>query len=355
MSRLAETLQDNLPRLTGDNDLISGNLKTEPCDFIVEEIPVYLPCGDGEHFYLWIEKEGLSAEQLLIHLSKSLEVKRSDIGVAGLKDRHAITRQWISVPGHCENLIDRVPTESVRVLQTSRHQNKLKSGHLRGNKFTLMIRNVDQTMLEHAFDKREQILQLGVPNYFGTQRFGINAETLALGEQLVRGEKDPQSIPPQRRKFLTRLALSSVQSALFNLVLAERIRNGTTHRVQLGDVLQVTASGGPFVCTDPATDQTRFDRREVVTSGPIFGPKMKTATDLPGELESGMLKQFALTSADFERFKKLTAGTRRPFLLWLEDLELQVVPVGLQFRFSLPSGAYATVVMREFLEDSVPV
>ena len=351
MPRLSESLQLHFPRLSSEDNLITGTMKTRPSDFIVDEIPAYQPSGTGEHLFLQIEKEGVSAEQLLIHLAKTLNVKRNDIGVAGLKDRHAITRQWISVPAECESQVSNVTTDGIRVLESRRHQNKLKTGHLHGNRFSIFIRDVLPEMIQHSLSKRDSILRLGIPNYFGDQRFGVNSETLELGEQLLKGESNPQSIPIQKRKFLLRLALSSAQSALFNLVLAHRIREGICHRVLPGDVLQVTSSGGPFVSTDTQTDQHRFDQREVVTSGPLFGPKMKMPVGVAAEIETQPLSEHQLTLADFQRFKKLTTGTRRPLLLWLDQLNVAPTDNGLLFQFSLPAGAYATVVMREFLAD----
>ena len=351
MSSLTDFALQTLPRFSADENRFEGTLKSIPSDFVVEEIPAYLPSGEGEHIFLLVEKEGISAEQLQMHLSKTLEISRNELGIAGLKDRHAITRQWVSVPFRCEHKFKEVESEFIRVLEVSRHQNKLKTGHLKGNDFKIVVRDSPKNSFARSVAVQESILAKGVPNFFGSQRFGRDAETVRVGEQLLRGEIEPQSIPKQRRKFLTRMGLSAVQSALFNAVLKERMERSTTHTVLMGDVLQVTASGGPFVCTEAEVDQLRFDKREVVTSGPIFGPKMKSPFDEAGELESTVLKQFDLTPEHFTRFKKLTPGARRPLILWLDELSVEEVNEGIQFQFSLPSGAYATTVMREFLID----
>lgn len=352
MSSLTNLAEQPLALLTASIPGIGGELKITPEDFVVEEIPIYLPSGDGEHLFLWIEKNDISAEQLQQHISKTFRISRDDIGVAGLKDRRAVTRQWISVPAGCEAHIENLNTPQIKVLETRRHGNKLKTGHLRGNRFIIVVRNCVTGADELATQIHQQILQLGIPNYFGSQRFGIDGETLQTGQDLLSGVLDPQRIPRQRRKFLTRLSLSAVQSALFNAILSARIEQGTAHQVQYGDVLQVVQSGGPFVSTEPTVDQLRFDQREVVTTGPLFGPKMKQPASPLLEFELGFLNRCGLTLDDFSKFKKLTSGARRPLLLWLNDLEVISVDNGLQFSFALPSGAYATVVLREFMKNT---
>lgn len=334
---------------------IAGRLKTTPEDFRVEEVPAYEPSGDGEHLYLWIEKRDISADFLLRHLARTLDIHREEIGMAGIKDRRAVTRQWLSLPVAAEPRLDQVPTDDIRILRVSRHANKLKTGHLRGNRFDILVR-LDPGALqqgdacEAALRIVEQIAALGVPNDFGDQRFGIDGETLQLGLALLRGASTPEDIPRKRRTFLTRLALSSVQSWLFNQVLARRREAGILHQVQPGDVMQVTASGGVFLAEDVSVEQKRFDLRETVLTGPLFGPKMKQASGSAVELERSVLGDSGLTDSSFRLYRKLTPGGRRPLLLWPEGLSVSPDPLGLRFRFTLPPGAYATVVMREFLQ-----
>lgn len=340
------------PCLTPDQLVITGRLKTEPDDFIVEEIPAYSPSGEGDHLYLWIEKRDISADYLTGHLARSLRVKRDDIGMAGLKDRRAITRQWVSVPGSAEANIDAVNTDAIRVLETSRHTNKLKTGHLKGNRFEIVLRDTPPEQFKIAQDLVDLIAVRGVPNYFGEQRFGIDGETLSLGIRLLKGEADPRDIPGHRRKFLLRLAASAVQSSFFNAILAQRLLEGWLHQVQVGDVMQVCASGGPFVVEDATREQTRFDSHETVITGPIFGPKMKAPSGRPAELEQRILDAAGFTHEIFRAHSKLTPGTRRPLLLWPGDLKVEKHPLGLKLNFELPSGSYATVVLNEFLKQS---
>ena len=342
---------EELPCLTAGLAGIGGVLKERSEDFLVEEIPAYLPTGSGEFLYLWIEKQDLSAEQLTSHLAKFLKIAHQDVGMAGLKDRQAITRQWVSVPARCEPLLTEVRHEQIRVLEAQRHGNKLRTGHLRGNRFSILLRSVTPDAVKRATAIADELRQTGVPNYFGEQRFGRDNETLELGFGLLRGERRPGQIPHARRKFLLRLALSAVQSHLFNQALAARIRAGTIHTAQPGDVMQVVASGGPFVVEDPAREQPRLDQHEIVVSGPIFGPKMKFPSGEVAEHESELLKSAGLDLDAFTRFANLTPGTRRPYLIWIDDLQLAKEGNGLRLSFRLPSGSYATVVLREFQKN----
>lgn len=341
-----------LPYLTADLPGIGGDLKQQPGDFEVEEIPAYLPVGAGEHLFLWIEKTGLTTEQLTKHLVHTLRVPHRDIGVAALKDRHAVTRQFISVPAKFADRVPAVETDQVRVLSATLHQNKLRTGHLRGNRFSILLRNVPPNALESSNAIASRLQQSGVPNYFGEQRFGAAGETAMLGFDLLRGEQTPEDIHPSRRRFLLRLALSAAQSVLFNQLLAQRLLAGELHCVIMGDVLQVVASGGVFLCEEIATDQPRFDSREIVPTGPMFGPKMKGATGAVGLRESQVLQDHSLTLENFQRYLDLTSGTRRPYLIFPMDLDVSTEPGGLRFRFSLPSGCYATVLLREFQKDA---
>jgi tRNA pseudouridine13 synthase len=334
---------------------LSGRLKSVPEDFLVEEIPAYEPSGAGEHLYLRIEKRDVSADFLLGHLSRTLGIRREEIGMAGIKDRRAVTRQWISLPATAEPRLGQVPAEDIRILHVSRHTNKLKTGHLRGNRFEILVRfDAGGQPLDEPYATAsriaERIAAQGVPNDFGEQRFGIDGETLQLGLALLRRESAPEKIPRKRRKFLTRLALSSVQAWLFNQVLSRRREAGILHQVQPGDVMQVVASGGLFLVEEAAVEQSRFDRRETVLTGPLFGPKMKSPSGPARELEQLVLAGSGLTETDFRQYRKLTPGGRRPLLLWPGELTLSPDPHGLRFRFTLPPGAYATVVMREFLQ-----
>lgn len=325
-----------------------GRLKDEPEDFVVEELPAYEPSGEGEHLYLWIEKRDVSADSLQAHLSRQLGCARLDLGMAGLKDRRAVTRQWVSVPAKCESRICAIETDDIRVLRCERHRNKLRTGHLRGNRFVIRLRECDDVAAAAAIAR--QIEDRGVLNLYGDQRFGFDGETLRLGLALLAGDRSPSSLPASKRKFLLRLALSAVQSALFNEVLARRLAAGTLQRVQDGDVMQVVRTGGPFVAENVAIEQARLEQGETAITGPMFGPEMKSPAGAAAEFEMQVLQDWNLTPSAFERFRNLTPGTRRPLTVRAENLAAQAEEADLTLRFELTSGAYATSVVREFVK-----
>ena len=340
------------PFLTADLPGTGGTLKTVPEDFIVEEIPAYEPIGSGEHLFLRIEKRDLSHEQLLDHLCRALHLRQRDIGAAGMKDRRAITRQWVSVPATCEEQVDSIEGPGVRLLEAALHTNKLKTGHLRGNRFRIVIRDVAADAIGPARQIVERLLEFGFPNFFGRQRFGRDDDTLRLGRDLIAGRSRPEELPPARQRFLTRLSLSAVQSQLFNEVLAERVRDGLLPKVLYGDVMQVTGSGGRFLVTAEAIEQERFNEGETVTTGPLFGPKMMEPLEEPAEREARVLARHGLSVDDFARFAKLCPGTRRPLLVRPRDLSIAECEHGLELTVTLPSGCYATVLLREFLRTT---
>ncbi len=322
----------------------AGVLRQALEDFQVEEIPAYLPCGEGEHVLFEIEKRDLTTDQVVRELARRLRLSSGDIGTAGLKDRRAVARQWLSVPARAEAELARLDIPGVRLLQRGRHRNKLRTGHLIGNRFRVRLSGVDPA-LDAEVDRRcQELRRRGAPNYFGPQRFGFGGANRMLGLRILRGE----ARCPDRRRL--RFLLSAVQSDLFNDVLARRIQQELFERVLPGDVLARDDSRGMFLCTEPAVDQQRLERFEIHLTGPMFGPDMRAPEGRPAELENAVLAQANLTSGDFERFSKLTRGTRRPLRVRLEDLSWQREGDGIRFAFSLPPGAYATVVLGEILE-----
>ena len=366
------SLTDDLPRLTAELPGISGRLKTVPEDFVVEEIPAFEPSGDGEHRYLWIEKRDVSHEQLLRHLASALSIRTRDIGTAGMKDKAAVTRQWVSVPAKPQAagaaLVD---SDEIRVLRESRHPHKLRTGKLRGNRFEILVRDVVRgspdpappttaglpqptanLAIQVATAIADRINQTGFPNYFGPQRFGRDGSTLQTGLRLLRGEITPDDLPRARKRFLLRLALNAAQSYVFNKALARRIDEGLFATVLPGDVMRVTSSGGLFVAEDANVEQQRLDSGEIAVTGPIFGPKMRQPSGEVAERERQLVDELGIGIEAWSQFRKLTSGTRRPYGVLPGDLSIERDESGLRFRFTLTAGSYATVLLREFLRDS---
>jgi len=344
------------PLLTSDLPGLGGKIKAIPEDFEVEEIPAYEPSGAGDFLYLWIEKRDMGAEYFTRQIAKRLGIGPGDVGTAGLKDRHAVTRQMVSVPAAVESRLAQLDGDGITVLRVNRHTNKLRSGHLHGNRFRVLIRSAggspapDMQASRLHYEITDRIREHGLPNYYGTQRFGHDGETLHLGLALLRGETPAK---PIRSPFMKKLALSAVQSALFNHVLAQRFRDGLLRRVLPGDVMCKIPFGGMFVAIDVATEQQRFDKREIVTAGPIFGRKTFAAAQEASQREKVALAAIGLSESSFHGFGKLLQGTRRHNLVYVDNLTADAETDGLRLTFTLPAGSYATVLLREFSKSDI--
>lgn len=334
------------PLLTASIPGVGGRIKAEPADFEVEEIPAYEPSGTGEHLFLWIEKTDMGAEFFVRQVAKRLGISNGEVGTAGLKDRRAVTRQWVSVPAPCEPSLAQLEGEGIKVLRVSRHGNKLRPGHLRGNRFRILIRDADAGIDPEPI--LDQIREHGLPNFYGPQRFGRDGETAALGMSMLRGERVRAPNP-----FLRKLGLSAAQSLLFNEYLARRMNDGLLRTVLSGDVMTKWPAGGMFTAEDVPTEQARFDRREIVSAGPMFGRKMFPAKSAAAEREATVLEASGLTIQSFSGFGKLVEGTRRQNLVYVEGLSATRDEHGLRLSFTLPAGSYATVLLREVMKSEV--
>jgi len=335
-----------LPRISADLPGTGGVIKTMPQDFVVEEIPERAPSGEGAHLYLWIEKRDLDADGLLRHVAGALGVDRRDVGSAGNKDAHAVTRQWLSVPADHGGDLAQVEDDRVRILDVSRDREKLRTGRLLGNRFDILIRDVVPDAAQRAAAITARLQRDGLPSFYGPQRFGDGGVTADLGFALLRGESPPEV---QRRGFLRRLALSAAQSSLFNEYLVTRMADGLFHTVLAGEVIEDRRTLTPAWVLDAAADQARYDARRVVPLGPMFGPKMRPAKKDAGRREAAVLQAADLTLDAFAAFGKLAPGTRRPIAVWLDDLTVTAGDDGLHLRCTLPPGIYATVLLAEII------
>jgi tRNA pseudouridine13 synthase len=346
------------PLMTADLPGIGGRIKEFPEDFEVEEIPAYEPCGTGEYLYLWVEKRGMGAEYFIRQTARRLGISPSEVGTAGMKDRHAVTRQFVSVPDVGSERLAQLDGEGIRLLRISRHGNKLKPGHLRGNRFRILIRDVCDSAGGRLPALLAQVQARGFPNYYGPQRFGRDGETVQLGLSLLRGSQSAKTSPvagapalrAPRSRFLRRLALSAAQSALFNHYLACRLKDGLLGAVLAGDVMSKRTWGGLFVANDLPQEQARFEARETVHTGPIFGRKMFAAAASAAAREAASLADAELSAEAFFGFGKLLQGTRRPNLVYLDDLAVEQGSEGVRLTFDLPAGSYATVLLREIMK-----
>ncbi|MCR9145354.1 MAG: tRNA pseudouridine(13) synthase TruD [bacterium] len=328
---------------------IGGRIKSDAAHFIVEEIPLYPTSGEGEHIYLTITREDRETRALVRDMTRLFGIREADIGTAGLKDRHARTTQTFSLHLHKmdpDEAARRVESElGVRVIAATRHGNKLRTGHLAGNRFEILVVDPVADALDKARAKWDHLRERAVPNYYGEQRFGREGDNAERGRDLLLGRSRDRP-----GKWLKRFLLSAFQSELFNLWLARRISNDDFLRLCNGDVARKTDSGGLFVVRDLEADAARFRAGEIDFTGPIFGKKMTAPEGAPAEDEAELLEAAGVDPGDFARAK--LDGSRRSSRLWPASLALsfEADGAGVRFRFELPPGSYATVVLREFIQ-----
>lgn len=330
-----------------------GVIKRTPEHFKVDELEAYAPSGEGPHLYIRLEKRGVDARRALKRVAKAFGCAERDVGQAGNKDRQAVTRQWVSVLDEArawspDAAMAQDLGEGLRVVEASRHTNKLKTGHLKGNRFELVIAEVNSAP-EEALEAARAILahlaRRGVPNAYGEQRFGRQWNNVITGLAVARG-----GAALRLNRFARRMAASALQSALFNANLAQRMREGWASEIVLGDRARRVGGGATFEVEDVAEVQGRFDAGEVVHTGPMFGPRMTRATGRAGALEEAVLAEAGLTVDDFRAFGKLAQGTRRDNLIFPQDVSAHPHPEGVRVCFALPPGAYATVVLDELIK-----
>jgi tRNA pseudouridine13 synthase len=342
---------------------IQGTIKQRPEDFLVEEIPLYRPDGQGEHIYMFIEKQGLTTLQLRDAIAHHFKVDRRAVGHAGLKDKRAVTRQVISVhaPGKNPEDFPSFQHDRARVLWVDVHTNKLERGHLSGNRFSIKVRDVNPIDVRNAKASLDLLARIGLPNRFGVQRFGYLMNNHLVGRAIILGDHqgaldlilspcdgapkgsvdareayargDFQTAvelmpkvfklernalralsngepPPKAFRAIDQTAagffISSFQSAIFNAVLNERVRAGTLDRLIPGDLAFVLKNRSTFTVTEaelrenPQALQSRLDGFEVSPSGPMWGTTMPPAAGEVAEQELAALAQAGVSTKDME-------------------------------------------------------
>ncbi len=333
-----------LPLLTADLPGTGGSIKVAPSDFVVEELPAYLPSGSGPHLYVWIEKRQLTTEEAVKLVAAAAGIAARDVGYAGQKDRQALTRQWLSVATTRDLLT--IDDPRLSVIEVSRHVNKLRLGHSKGNRFTLIVRGVEGEAEARARVIAERLRVTGLANFFGAQRFGKQGDNAVLGAALLGAGEHTRARHAQHDRHLRRLAISALQSEVFNRCLAARIGEGDFDRVIAGDVLQ-RRNGGLFNTTDVVTDQERLARHEVDVTGPLPGPRERPeAQSVARAREDAVLAACGIERAVFGNGRGEAEGARRVYRVPV-DIEVMAIEGALQLSFVLPPGSYATRVIAE--------
>lgn len=403
----------NLPHLTRDLPGIGGVLRQHPEDFEVHELPLYPASGDGEHVLCEIEKKGLSTFDAVDRLARALDANPRDIGFAGMKDADAVTRQHLTIPRVDVEKALAVEAHGIKVLSAARHRNKLRLGHLAGNRFVIKVRETESNAVDVARPILDRLATTGMPNFFGEQRFGRRGDNHLVGAALLSGDAnqviklllgtpiknvDPSNVFEARRFFeagdyeaamakwprssgierrvlarfintgsakkamqlvepkLKRLWVSALQSRLFNDVV--EVRLDALGQLLEGDLAYLHDRGACFTVEDVAKEQPRADAFEISPTGPMLGYRMTLPQGAALAVEQAIYDRYGL---DRESFKRPDLeggkGDRRPIRVRPTETSLTsgtdehgpFVAVG----FTLPPGSFATVVMGEIMKATV--
>ncbi len=329
------------------NSTLSGTIRTNPADFQVDEIQQFSPSGRGEHVWLHIQKTGENTDWVGGLLAKIADVPRKDVSYAGMKDRHAVTTQWFSVqmPGReAPDWQSQLP-DSIIVLDEQRHDRKLKRGTLKGNAFKLIIRDFvgagsDKENEAELKASIERIVNQGIPNYFGEQRFGRDGENIRKASQWFKGEFKVKSRPKRS------IYLSAARSWIFNHILSERVKNGTWNTAVQGDVFMLDGSKSCF-CDEVDKDiSQRLQDQKLHPTGALWGRGELGSQNEIAELENKIASEFKILCEGLG--KHGLKQERKALRLSVKDLEYSLIDKEvLCLTFSLPAGAYATSVLSE--------
>jgi len=329
----------------------SGLLRSQKSDFKVFEQLPFLPIGEGEHLFIYIRKTGANTVFVARELAKYFKVKEQLVSYAGLKDRFAVTEQWfgVHVPGKQVYDLQDLNIEGVEVLNYARHNKKLRTGALTGNRFELILRNV--TNLQALNQRWSDIVAQGVPNYFGEQRFGIEGGNIDKALALFSGTK----VKDKKKRGMY---LSAARSCIFNSIISERIQQHVFGTLQQGDVLMLAGTQSVFHLdeVDEAIEQ-RFIDKDVDITATMWGAGELMTTEKPKELEQTVSEQHHEFSQGLPRFglkqerRRIRLVVQAPNIEVLaSDLQTEELLPSVKVCFTLPAGSYATTVLRELID-----
>ncbi len=338
---------------------IAFHFRQNSRDFVVDEIPLYEFSGEGEHLILHIRKKNLTTWEVVDMLSHHLGIKAKEIGYAGLKDKNALTKQYFSVNRQHEEKMKSFEREGVKILSTTYHNNKIRTGHLKGNRFFIRVKKVNPVAGKKIDEALKEIKKNGMPNFFGYQRFGNDGDNYKLGEAIVHGRRREKNIK------LKKLLISSYQSHLFNLWLSRRIEINTlldnftskelsgllnlseetivrlqkqSHPFKLieGDMMMHYPHGRMFTL-EGEEDIERFNAHGISPGGLLVGKKVKRSEGDAYTVEK-----------EFDEDVNIDGG-RRYAWIFPEDVEGEYKEheAWYEFHFTLPKGSYATVLIEE--------
>jgi len=345
---------------------IDFHFKQSPRDFVVEEIPLYEFSGEGEHLILQVRKKNLSTNEMVGQIARYLGIKNREIGYAGLKDKHAMTLQYISIHKKYEEALENFNFDGIKIVSKTYHNNKIRIGHLKGNRFYIKIKKVNPTSAAKIDEALKNIDKFGIPNFFGYQRFGNDGDNHILGEKLAKGEAR------ERNPRVKKLLINAYQSHLFNLWLSRRLEinslvssfkvqeiesllNMPNDEVQkmkaqkhpfkliTGDIMEHYPHGKLFDFLGEEEDLKRFDERNISVTGLLCGKKVRVSS-----LNAGVIEK--------EYDDEINAdGARRYAWIYPTEIEGRFNKVEAQYEmnFTLPKGSYATVLLEEIAKRKI--
>ena len=339
-------------------------------DFVVEEVPLYEFSGNGEHLVLKIRKKDMTTWELVQKISEVIGCKVRDIGYAGLKDKDGVTTQYISIYKKYEKKIKNIQSQNIKILETFYHNNKIRIGHLKGNKFYIRFKKVTSVDAKKIENVLKIIETNGLPNYFGYQRFGVEGNNYKIGKEILFGKRFIKS--RKKRDFF----ISAYQSHIFNLWLSKRVEisklftSFSTKELEslfiypkeviksiknqpnffkmfLGDVLHHYPYGKVFDCIEIDKEVQRFAHKELTITGILPGKKVKQANDIAGIIEKDFI-------SECESVIDKMNGSRRFAWIFPEILSqtYKKEEAWYELSFFLPKGSYATVLVEEILHKS---
>jgi tRNA pseudouridine13 synthase len=332
--------------------LATATFKQEAEDFQVIEELGYELTGDGEHIFLYIQKQNLNTAFVAENIARFANVPLRNVTYAGRKDKFALCKQWIGVhmPGKSQPDWSKLQLEGLTILKVTRHNKKLRTGQLKGNRFIIKLRHVSQ--MEDLVAHLKVVATQGVPNYFGEQRFGQqrrdDTEQMQVGGNLVLAEKmiNGEAIRNRNKRSM---AISALRSWLFNEFLSARLSQFGLHQLVHGDAMNLQGSNSYFIAedNDPSVAQ-RFDQRDIAPTLPMWGKGDVAVKDDCLAFEQSIAKQFpSITKFLANNGLRME---RRAAIIWPEQLDWQADRDTLTVSFSLPAGCFATSVLRECVQ-----